>query len=95
VIVKLLGVPEQLFETGVTKIKAVMGILLLLVAMKGFDPEVPLAAKPMDGLVLVHSYSVPGTTDPVKSNTLAVPLQKVTLLFGVTLGTGFTKIENV
>jgi hypothetical protein len=75
VIVKLLGVPEQLFETGVTNIKAVVGILLLLVAMNGFDPEVPLAAKPMDGLVLVHSYSVPGTTDPVNSNTLGVPLQ--------------------
>ena len=53
-IVKLLGVPEQLFETGVTNIKAVMGILLLLVAMNGFDPEVPLAAKPMDRLELVH-----------------------------------------
>ena len=53
-IVKLLGVPEQLFEIGVTKIEAVMGILLILEAMNGFDPEVPLAAKPMDRLVLLH-----------------------------------------
>ena len=72
-----------------------MAILLPLVRVKLLMLPTPLAAKPMDGLVLVHWYCVPGTTEPVNNNAVDVPLQKVTLLRGFTLGTGFTKIENV
>ena len=46
--------PEQLLETGVTRMEAEMGMLLILEAMKGFDAEVPLVARPMDRLELVH-----------------------------------------
>jgi hypothetical protein len=72
-----------------------MAILLPLVRVKLLMLPTPLAAKPMDGLVLVHWYCVPGTTEPVNNNAVDVPLQKVKLLRGFTLGTGFTKIENV
>jgi hypothetical protein len=95
VIVKRLEVPEQLLETGVTRILAVMGILLPLVRVKLLTLPTPLAANPMDGLELVHWYSVPGTTEPVNNNAVDVPLQYVTLVLGFTLGTGFTKIEKV
>ena len=87
--------PKQLLETGVTRILAVMGILLPLIRVKLLILPIPLAANPMDGLVLVHWYCVPGTTEPVNNNAEDVPLQYVTLLFGLTLGTGFTKIEKV
>jgi hypothetical protein len=95
VIVKLLGVPEQLLETGVTSIFPVMGILLTLVRVKLLILPIPLAAKPIAGLVFVHWYCVPGTTEPVNNNAMDVPPQYVTLLLGFTLGTGFTKIEKV
>ena len=72
---KLVGVPLQLLETGVTIILAVMRILLLLVRVKLLIFPTPLAAKPMDGLVLVHWYCVPGTNDPVNSKLEAVSLQ--------------------
>ena len=54
VIVKLLGVPVQLFETGVTTILAVIGILLPLFRVKLLILPIPLAAKPMEVLELVH-----------------------------------------
>ena len=53
-ILKLLGIPEQLFETGVTVILAVMGILLLLVRVNPLILPTPLLGKPINGLLLVH-----------------------------------------
>ena len=73
-IVKLLGAPEQLFETGVTTILAVIGILLPLLRVKLLILPIPLAANPMDVLVFVQLYCVPGTT-PENINDAAIPLQ--------------------
>jgi hypothetical protein len=72
---KLVGIPLQLLETGVTSILAEIVILLLLVRVKLLILPTPLAAKPMDGLELVHWYCVPGTTEPVNNNAVDVPLQ--------------------
>ena len=57
VMVKLTGVPLQLtllVYTGVTVIVAVTGALLVLVAVKLAILPVPLAARPMDGSLLVQ-----------------------------------------
>ena len=72
---KLVGVPLQLLETGVTIILAVMRILLLLVRVKLLILPTPLAAKPMDGLELIHWYCVPGTKEPVNNKEVDVSLQ--------------------
>lgn len=72
---KLVGVPLQLLETGVTSILAEMCILLPLVSVKLLMLPTPLAAKPMDGLVLLHWYCVPGTTEPVNNKAVDVSLQ--------------------
>ena len=72
---KLVGVPLQLLETGVTSILAEMGILLPLVRVKLLMLPTPLAANPMDGVVLLHWYCVPGTTEPVNNKAVDVSLQ--------------------
>jgi hypothetical protein len=74
VIVKLLGVPEQLLETGVTTRFAVIGILLPLVRVKLVILPTPLVANPMDGVVFIQLYCVPDTT-PENINDAAIPLQ--------------------
>ena len=56
VIVKLLGVPEQLLDAGVTSKLALMGILLPLVRVKLLILPTPLAAKPMEVLEFVQLY---------------------------------------
>ena len=71
---KLVGIPLQLLETGVTSIFAVMGILVPLVKVKLLILLTPLAANPMDVLVFVQLYCVPGTT-PENINDAAIPLQ--------------------
>ena len=57
--VKLWGVPGQLTEplvkVGVTVIVAVTGELVLLVAVKEAILPEPLAAKPIDGVLLLHA----------------------------------------
>lgn len=50
----VLGVPWQLLDTGLTVICAVIGILLLLVAVNVLLLVLPFAAKPICVLVLVH-----------------------------------------
>ena len=54
IIVKVIGVPEQPFETGVTVIVAVTPLPLLLIAVKAAILPVPLAAKPMLGVLFVQ-----------------------------------------
>jgi len=71
---KLIGSPLQLLETGVTSIFAVMGILVPLVKVKLLILPTPLAANPMDVLVFVQLYCVPGTT-PENKNAVGIPLQ--------------------
>ena len=57
--VKLCGVPGQLTEplvkVGVTVMVAVTGDVPELVAVKEAISTVPLAAKPIDGVLLLHA----------------------------------------
>ena len=65
VIVNVLEVPVQPFADGVTVIVAVTGVLPVLIAAKEAMLPVPLAASPIDGLLLVQEYKVP-VTAPLK-----------------------------
>jgi hypothetical protein len=53
-IVKFIGVPKHPLTIGVTTILPVMIELVVLVVVKLPMLPVPLAAKPMDGLLFVH-----------------------------------------
>jgi hypothetical protein len=54
VIVKVRGVPVQPLAEGVTVMVATTGVLVLLVAVKEAMLPLPLAARPIDGLLLVQ-----------------------------------------
>src|SRR5436190_372152 len=82
-------------DNGVTVIVATTGTLEVLVAVKLAILPVPLAARPMEGLLLVQLYVVPAKI-PLKT-TLSVreALHKVWLATGLTEGIGFTvKVWN-
>lgn len=72
----------------------VMGAAVLFVAVKeGMDP-LPLAAKPIAGLLLTQEYTVPGTL-PVKfTAVLLVPAQRVWSDTAFTDGIGLIVIVN-
>lgn len=62
---KLMGVPEQALETGVTTTRAVISVMMGLVYVKLVMLPTPDVAKPIAGLSLVQLKMVPETL-PVK-----------------------------
>lgn len=94
---KLMGVPEQLLETGVTVIKPVIGILYRFVALKAGMEPLPDNGKPTSVLVFVQLKTVPGTITlplavvPTKliGKIVCVPQIAISAT-GVTDGIGFT-----
>ena len=54
VIVNIWGVPEQPSAVGVTVMVAVIAVVPALVAVKAAISPVPLAAKPILGVLFVH-----------------------------------------
>jgi hypothetical protein len=78
--------------TGVTLIVAIIGLVVVLIAVKeGILPD-PLAANPIPGWLFVQVYWVP---DPTKAMAEVKALWHTTTAFGaVTLGVGFTVIVN-
>ena len=58
------GMPEQVFEIGVTLIKLLMGRLDELIAVKAGILPTPLEESPVLELLLVHWYKVPCMVDP-------------------------------
>ena len=97
VIVKVVGVPEQVMppvNVGVTVIVATIGAPPLLIAVKeAISPE-PLAARPMDGVLLVQLNTVPGTAPENATAVVAEPLHKIWLVIALTVGFGFTVTVN-
>jgi hypothetical protein len=65
VIVKDWEGPAQPLAEGVTVIVAVTGTLVLLMTVKALMSPLPLAARPMEGVLFVHAKVVPETF-PVK-----------------------------
>lgn len=99
VIVKVLDGPLQvtpaLVYVGVTMIVAITGALLAFSAVKLAILPVPLAANPIDGVLLVHVNTVPGTV-PVKfTGAVAVLAHTVWFAGWFTVGVGFTVMVKV
>ncbi len=59
--VKETGVPGQPFAVGVTVIIATTAVVPVFVAVNEAISPIPLAAKPIEGLLLVQLYVVPFT----------------------------------
>lgn len=94
VIVKLTGVPLQLrplaVNTGVTVTVAVTGAVVLLTALKAPILPVPDAARPIEVLLLVQLYTVPGTGPAIVTAAVLVLLHTDWLAIAFTDGVGFT-----
>ena len=73
---------------GVTVIVAVSGVVPLLTVVKPAILPVPLAARPIDGLLLVQLKTVAGT-EPLKVTAAVVALRQTVWLAGwFTSGSG-------
>jgi hypothetical protein len=68
--VKVCGAPAQPNADGVTVIVAVMGALVILIAVKDAISPLPFAAKPIDGLLFVQ----------LKAVLLTVPLKLIAVV---------------
>lgn len=94
--VNVVAVPEQveppLVKVGVTVIVATTGAVPLFTAVNEAMSPVPLAASPIEGVLLVQLYTVP-VVDPLKLTALVEPLAHTTwLLIAFTLGVGLIVI---
>jgi hypothetical protein len=88
VIVKFCNIPRQPFAVGLTKIVAVTGATVLLVAAKEAMLPRPVPARPIDVVVLLHAYVVPVVV-LLKLNALWVaPLQTAWFPGTITFGVG-------
>jgi hypothetical protein len=95
VIVNVCGVPGHPAADGVTVIVAVIGVLVVLTAVKAGIFPLPLATKPIEVLLFVQLKIEP-VTDPVNVIAFVVaPLHRIWLAGCTTLGVGFTVIVNV
>ena len=99
VMVKVIGVPGQtppvVDNTGVTVMVATCVVGLVFCVTNAAILPVPLAARPILGLLFVQLKEVPGK-EPVKV-TAAVnsPLHVVWLPTGLTVGSGFTVMVKI
>ena len=88
-ILKLMLLPEQLFDMGVTVIMLEAGTVEIFIGVNAAILPNPEAGMPIDELLLIHWYCVPATADPLISigpNCL-LP-QAIMSLIGETLGIG-------
>jgi hypothetical protein len=88
--VKLLLVPVQPLAEGVTVIVAVIGALVVLVAVNDAILPVPEAASPIAVLLLVQLKVVPATAPVKLTAAVADPLHNNWLATAFTVGVGFT-----
>ena len=101
VMVNVIGVPLQftppLLNTGVTVIVAVTALVVLFTAVNDGIFPVPLAAKPMDVVLLTQlKLTDPPVALVVKlTAVVAAPLHNVWLLTAFTLAVGITVMVNV
>jgi hypothetical protein len=73
--VKVKGVPTQPFALGVIVTVATTIVMPALVAVKDGILPVPLAASPMEGVLLTHAKVVPATGPPSVIREVVAPLQ--------------------
>jgi len=95
VYVKLPEVPVQvtpeMVTEGVTVTVAIAGLLVLLRAVKEPILPVPVAASPMDGLLLLQVKTVLGTLPENVTAVVLLPLHNIWLDTEATFGVGFTE----
>ena len=95
VIVKLTAVPPQPVDDGVTVMVAVIGAVVLLVAVKLAMLPVPDAASPMAVLLLVQLYVEPGGNPLNTTADVDAPLHSIWLAGWLTTAVGFTVIVKL
>ncbi len=99
VMVKLIGVPVQVTVVpvydGVTVMVAVEGVAPVFSAVNEAILPVPLAARPMEGFVLVHEYIAPATLPLKVMAEVEPPLHTTWLPTAFTTGVGFTVMVNI
>lgn len=99
VMVKVTGVPVQvvppLVKLGVTVIVAVTGAVPVLVAVNEAILPVPLAARPIEVVLFVQLYTVPGTKPVKLTAVVAAPLHTTWLATALTVGDGLTVMVKV
>ena len=93
--VKVIGVPAHPFSVGVTVMVATAGNESVLIAKKPAKPPVPLAPRPIDGLLFVQLYTVPAGPPPKVTPTNGKPGQTAWLATGLTPGLGLDVIVPV
>lgn len=87
-------VPPLVYD-GVIVIVAVTGEPVALVAVNAGILPVPLAPRPMDGVLFVQLYEVPATGPLIVTAAVEVLLQTTWLLIAFTEGVGFTVMVKV
>ena len=96
VMVKVVAVPVQVVplvvSVGVTTIMAVTGALPVFTAVNEAILPVPLAARPIDGVLFVQLNVVPASAPLKVTAVVAALLQTTWLLTAITVGVGFTVI---
>jgi hypothetical protein len=75
VMVKVNGTPGHAFAEGVTVIVATTGVVPALVAVNEGISPVPLAANPIEGVLLVQANVVPATGPDTVMIAVVAPLQ--------------------
>lgn len=99
VMLKLCDVPVQLtpslVNVGVTVIVPVIGVVNGLAAVKLAIFPVPLAGKPIAGLLLIQLYTVPATAPVKVTAAVDAPRHSVWLATAFTVGVGFTVIVKL
>jgi hypothetical protein len=96
VMVKLIGKPEQPFgDVGVTVMVAVMALVKLFAVTKAGILPIPVAAKPIDGLLFTQLYVVPATPLVNTIGKVVALAQCIWFEIAFTFPVGFTVIVNV
>lgn len=87
--------PSQPSKDGVTLMVAVTGKVPLFIAVKEGIFPVPPAARPMDGVLFTHVYTLAGLLPVKVTASVASPLQTVCGGVASTYGNGFTVTVTV
>jgi len=95
VIVNVSGVPVHALAEGVTVMVAVTGVVPVFVAVNEFMFPFPLAANPMDGVLLVQPNEVPTTVSTKLIAVVDAPLHNICGGTGFKAGVGFTVMVDV
>ena len=90
-----LSIPGQIPLLGVIIIVAATGAVPVFITVKAGMLPVPLAARPMDGLLFVHVKEVPGNVPVNDTADVIAPWHKIWSGGGITSGVGFTVMVKV